>query len=124
VRLVEIARFEIAYRLRRASTWFYAVMLTVLPLVVMQALSNEPQHLNSPISTAAAVALIGMVGLLITAAIFGDAATRDADTGMRPLFYTAPLGKLEYLGGRFLGAFAVSTGSPGFIPLSLPARGR
>jgi ABC-2 type transport system permease protein len=70
----------------------------VLPLVIMQALSNEPQHLNSPISTATAVALLGMVGMLVTAAIFGDAATRDADTGMRPLFYTVPLGKLESLG--------------------------
>src|SRR5688500_11562662 len=68
VRLVEIARFEIAYRLRRASTWAFAVMLTVLAVVVMQALSNEPQHLNSPISTATAVALLGMVGMLITAA--------------------------------------------------------
>lgn len=45
--------------LRRASTWVFAVMLTVLPLVIMQALSHEPQHLDSPISTATAVALIG-----------------------------------------------------------------
>jgi ABC-2 type transport system permease protein len=119
VRLTEIARFEIAYRLRRASTWVFAVMLAVLPIVVLQALSNEPQHLNSPISTATAVALIGIVGMLITAAIFGDAATRDADTGMRPLFYTAPLGKLEYLGGRFLGAFAVNATLLLFIPLGL-----
>jgi len=68
-------------------------MLTALPLVVMQALSNEPQHLNSPISTAAAIALIGMAGMLVSAAIFGDPATRDADTGMfvsRGLPVTSP----------------------------------
>ena len=59
MRLGEIARFEIGYRLRRASTWFHAVILLVLPLVIMQALSNEPQHLNSPISTATP-ALIGV----------------------------------------------------------------
>jgi len=82
VRLAEIARFEIAYRLCRASTWVFAVMLTVLPLGIMQALANEPEHLNSPISTATAVALLGMVGMLITAAIFGDAATRDAHISM------------------------------------------
>ena len=119
MRLFEIARFEIAYRLRRASTWAFAVMLIVVPLVVLQALSNEPQHLNSPISTATAIALIAIVGMLITAAIFGDAATRDADTGMRPLFYTAPLGKLEYLGGRFLGALVVNAGLLLFIPIAL-----
>jgi ABC-type transport system involved in multi-copper enzyme maturation permease subunit len=119
VRLVEVAHFEIGYRLRRASTWFFAVLLLVLPVVVMQALSNEPQHVNSPISTATAVAFIGIVGMLITAAIFGDAATRDADTGMRPLFFTAPLTKLEYLGGRFLGAFVVNAGLLIFIPIGL-----
>src|SRR5688572_15244690 len=119
MQLLEIARFEIGYRLRRASTWFFAVLLIVLPLVVLQALASEPQHLNSPLSTATAVALIAMVGMLVTAAIFGDAATRDADTGMRPLFYTAPLHKPEYLGGRFLGALVVNAGLLFFIPIAL-----
>ena len=119
MRLGEVARFEIDYRLRRASTWFQAMLLLTAPVVVMQALSNEPQHLNAPISSATAVAFVGMVGMLITAAIFGDAATRDADTGMRPLFYTAPLRKLEYLGGRFLGAFVVNAGLLIFIPIGL-----
>jgi hypothetical protein len=40
----------------------------VLPLVVLQALASEPQHLNSPLSTATAVALIAMVAMLVTAA--------------------------------------------------------
>ena len=119
LKIAEIARFEIGYRLRRPSTWFFAVLLIVLPLVVLQALASEPQHLNSPLSTATAIALIAIVGMLVTAAIFGDAATRDADTGMRPLFYTAPLGKLEYLGGRFLGALVVNAGLLFFIPIAL-----
>jgi hypothetical protein len=61
MQLVEIARFEIDYRLRRATTWFFAVLLILLPLVVLQALASEPQHLNAPLSTATAtaIALIG-----------------------------------------------------------------
>ena len=67
LKIGEIARFEIGYRLRRASTWFFAVLLIVLPLVVLQALASEPQHLNSPLSTATAVALIAIVAIVAAA---------------------------------------------------------
>jgi hypothetical protein len=41
--------------------------------------------------------------MLVTAGIFGDAASRDVQTRMHALFYTSPLREAHYLGGRFLG---------------------
>ena len=50
----------------------------------------------------------GLFGMLVSAALFGDAAIRDAAAGMDPLLYTTRLRKAEYLGGRFLAALAIN----------------
>ena len=46
--------------------------------------------------------------MLVTAALFGDAATRDIQTGCTRWSTRRPCGSAEYLGGRFLGALAVN----------------
>jgi ABC-2 type transport system permease protein len=120
VRLRAIAAFEIEYRLRQKSTWLHAVVLTTLGILAIAAGADSVQPvINSPMSIAGLVAIIGMIGMLVTAAIFGDAATRDVATGSHPLFFTLPITKLDYLGGRFLGALAVNAGLLAFIPIGL-----
>jgi hypothetical protein len=63
--------------------------------------------------------LIGsLLWLLVVAAVAGEAAARDVRTRMHPLTYTAPVGEAEYLGGRFLAAFALDAGDcPAAVPL-------
>ena len=46
-------------------------------------------------------------GIVITAAIAGQATYQDIDSNSAVFFYTAPITKLDYLGGRFLAAFAI-----------------
>jgi ABC-2 type transport system permease protein len=41
-------------------------------------------------------------------AVAGSAAARDVQTRMHPLIYAAPIRKADYLGGRFLAAFALN----------------
>ena len=43
-------------------------------------------------------------------AVAGEAAARDVQTGMHSLTYTAPVNKIDYLGGRFLAAFVLNAG--------------
>jgi hypothetical protein len=59
----------------------------------------------------AASTILGGLGMLVTAGIFGDAASRDVQTRMHSLFYTSPLREAHYLGGRFLGALLVNASS-------------
>ncbi|HEV2736646.1 MAG TPA: hypothetical protein VGV85_17490, partial [Longimicrobiaceae bacterium] len=121
MRLREVFRFEVAYRLRNPSTWIYGFLLLGIPFLMLHAVDGASSFLNSPENVASMSLMFGMLGMLVTAALFGDAATRDVQSGMHPLFYTAPLREAEYLGGRFLGALAVNAVLLAGVPIGLLA---
>jgi hypothetical protein len=111
LRLGEIFRFEVSYRLRQPATWIYLVVMVALGvLTVHEAVADGSGALyaNAPQFIAQWAVIISLLGMIATAAIFGDAATRDVRTGMHPLVHTTALSTIEYLGGRFLAAFVVS----------------
>jgi ABC-type transport system involved in multi-copper enzyme maturation permease subunit len=104
----EVFRFEIEYRLRSLSTWIYGALLLLLPFLMLHIINGSSSWMNSPERVVITSGIVGMLGMLVTAALFGDAATRDFSSGMHPLVFTTPMRKAEYLGGRFLGALAVN----------------
>lgn len=115
----EVFRFEVEYRLRQPSTWVYALVLVGLPFLLMHAIDGSRQYLNAPQMIANASTILGSLGMLVTAGIFGDAAARDVQMRMHSLFYTAPIRKWDYLGGRFLGALTVNLTLVLGVPLGL-----
>lgn len=119
MRLREIFRYEFGYRLRSPSTWVYAAFLFLVMMWGLAATAEESAavRVNSPEETAQGLVLFGgLFGLLVSAALFGNAAIRDAATGMDPLLYTTRLRKSEYLGGRYLAALATNA----VVILALP----
>jgi ABC-type transport system involved in multi-copper enzyme maturation permease subunit len=119
-RFGEIFRWEVTRAVRRPSTWLYlAVLVSIGTLSTVQSDPGSTTFFNAPLSVAFGTVLLGFLGILVTAALFGDAANRDVQTGMHPLFYAAPISKAEYLGGRFLGAFAVNAALLLAVPLGL-----
>ena len=83
----EVFRFEVEYRLRQPSTWVYFLVLFGIPFLVMHAINGSGgQFLNAPILVMQASTLLGSIGMLVTAGIFGDAASRDVQTRMHALF--------------------------------------
>ena len=117
--LGEVFRFEVDYRLRQPSTWIYAAVLLGIPFLMMHAINGSSQYLNAPVAVMQMSAVLGGVGMLITAGIFGDAASRDVQTRMHALFYTSPVREGHYLGGRFLGAVVVNAVLLLGVPLGL-----
>src|SRR3954471_19586874 len=115
----EVFRFEVRYRLRQPSTWVYALVLFGIPFLMMHAINGSRQYLNAPLMVANASALLGSIGMLVTAGIFGDAAGRDVHSRMHALFYTSPLRESHYLAGRFLGGLAVNAVLLLGVPLGL-----
>ena len=110
VKLREIFRYEIQHRLRSASTWIYALFLFLIAFAMIHADAdgNSATHVNAPARLALLAIIDGMVGLLVSAALFGDAAIRDYEARMDPLLFTAPIREIDYLGGRFLAALTIN----------------
>ena len=113
MKLAAIFRFELGYQGRRVTTWLlFAALLGVSFLMTRDGSLAEALYddffLNSPFAVAKTTVVGSLLWLLVAAAVAGEAAARDTSTGMHPLTYTAPVGKAEYLGGRFLAALALN----------------
>jgi ABC-2 type transport system permease protein len=124
VTLWKIFRFEIGYQARRRSSWLYFAVAVGLALqIATQAFLPDARRggyfFNGPFVIAAVTVIGSMFALLFAAAVAGDAATRDMQTRMEPLVYTTPVPKAAYLGGRFLGAFAIVGLLLAAVPLGL-----
>lgn len=121
MKFLKIFRFEFAYQVRRLSTWlFFAVLLAVAFLFVRRSFIGDALYaeffLNSPFVIAFTMVFCSLFWLVLAAAVTGEVAARDTETGMHPLTYTAPVSKAQYLGGRFLAAFVLNA----FILLAAP----
>jgi hypothetical protein len=115
--LLAIARFELAKRRRMLSTYVYALALFAFGFLTMIAaggafssvsVSSGPDKVlaNAPHLIQGLVGLLTLLGLMLVASVFGQAVHQDFESRMDALFFTAPVGRVAYLGGRFLGAFA------------------
>ena len=110
MRLREVFRFEVEYRFRSPSTWIYGGILFLLAIWMFLATADggPSEHINAPVRLAGVSVIVGMFGMLVSAAIFGDAAVRDIAVEMDALLFTSRLRKAEYLAGRYLAALAVN----------------
>ena len=120
--LVNIFLFDFEQRLRRLSTYVYFVVFFALGLLFTLmsggAFANASVDfgtggkvlITSPYALNGVITYICFFGIVITAAIAGQATYQDIDSNSAVFFYTAPITKLDYLGGRFLAAFAIQIG--------------
>ena len=110
MRFREVYRYELQYRLRSPSTWIYAGILFAMAFLTLldQSTSVERVHVNAASELADLAIMWSILSMIITAAIFGDAALRDIHAGMDPLLYTSSLTKLDFLAGRYLAALTAN----------------
>lgn len=117
----EVVRFEFAYQLRRLTTWLFFTALAVVAFLFVRgnyagdALYAE-FYINSPFIIAGVTVFTSLFWFVIAATVAGETAARDVETGIHPLTYTSPVPKAQYLGARFLAAFALNA----FILLAVP----
>jgi ABC-type transport system involved in multi-copper enzyme maturation permease subunit len=115
---LEIARFEFLARVRQKSTWVYFLIFLSLAMLWIAAaggmfkdanisFGSGKVWVNSPFALATTVAFLGIFGLTVMSAIMGRAVQQDAEYSTEHFFFTAPINKAQYLGGRFIGAFGV-----------------
>ncbi|MBD2703397.1 ABC transporter permease [Spirosoma sp. BT702] len=117
MKLWKIFRFEFTYLVQRITTWLYGAVLLLFTLVMNLLISpGDGIYANNTFHITAITVIGGLIWLVIGAAIAGEAAARDVKMRMHPLTFTTPVTKRDYLGGRFLAAFAVNA----ILILSLP----
>ncbi|HEV2989257.1 MAG TPA: ABC-2 transporter permease, partial [Candidatus Angelobacter sp.] len=116
---ITIALFELRQRLRRVSTYLYFLVLLAfaflfmligggaIPGVSLDFGTGGKVFVNSPYSLSMLISLLNVFGMIIIAALAGQATYQDIDNNCTAFFYTLPITKRQYLTGRFLGSVAV-----------------
>ena len=122
MRLGAVFQYELRLQVRRPTLWIYAATLLWLAAIVAQggieSARNGEALFDAPVEVASVLLIATLAGLLTAAALAADSATRDASTRMAPLFAATPLRRHEYLGGRFLAAFALYALALLLVPLA------
>jgi len=121
VKFREIFRFEFVYQARRVRTWLYFAVLFAVAYLLMRTAGAGDGFVNSPYAVAQQTVLTGLLWILMAPAVAGSAAARDVQTRMHSLIYAAPISKADYLGGRFLAAFALNALILLAVPLGILA---
>jgi ABC-2 type transport system permease protein len=133
-----IASFEFRHRLRRISTYVYFLVFLLLGILFAAASGGAIPNatiefgtggkvfVNSPYALNNIISYVAFFGLVITAAIAGQATYQDTASNSTSFFYTSPITKFDYLAGRYLGALAIqllifsSVGIGAWIGVHLP----
>src|SRR5829696_10300726 len=109
-----ISTFEVRYQLRQPL--FYAVTFLLALMTFGATTSDSVQigggignvHRNAPLVIMRMVGFMTLIGMFVTTAFVASAAQRDFEHGTSALFFSKPLRKRDYLGGRFLGSLGIS----------------
>jgi hypothetical protein len=121
MKLREIFRFEFVYQAHHIRTWLYFAVLFAAAYLVMKNFTNDARNggalANSPSVIAASTVICNLLWVVMATGVAGSAAARDVKTRMHPLIYATPISNADYLGGRFLAAFALNA----LILLAVPA---
>jgi ABC-2 type transport system permease protein len=111
--LSAITRFELRYHLKQPL--FYILTLLFFFLTFGAVTSDAVQiggavgnvNRNAPFVIMQFLLVMSVFGVLTTTAFVANAVLRDFELGTDALFFSSPIRKWQYLGGRFLGGWII-----------------
>jgi ABC-type transport system involved in multi-copper enzyme maturation permease subunit len=112
----EIFRFELRQQLK--SPLFWMIALAFGALAFSAAGSDSIQigggignvHRNAPLVVVNFLGFFTILGLFLITVFVAGAALRDFDNGTAELFFTTPMPRSSYLGGRFAAGYLAAIG--------------
>jgi ABC-type transport system involved in multi-copper enzyme maturation permease subunit len=112
--LGEIFRFELRQQLK--SPLFWMIMLAFAALAFTAAGSDSVQigggvgnvHRNAPYVVANLLMVFLVLSMFLITVFVAGAALRDFDTNTAELFFTTPVPRSQYLGGRFAAGYVAA----------------
>lgn len=116
----DIFLFELRYRLKRPATYIYFLIYSLIGLlygailygsfgveIAVQISGGGQNLLNAPSNLHNLMAGVGVLSVFAVAAFMGVPIYRDFEYKVHSLYFTKPISKFAYLGGRFAGSFLV-----------------
>ncbi len=117
-----IFSFEIKYRLNRPATYLYFLIFALVGLlygaimggafgseVAVMITGGGKNNANSPHNIATITGALSQISIFVIAAFMGVPVYRDFEHKTYALFFTKPISKWSYLGGRFFGSLLVTS---------------
>ena len=112
--LKSIASFELKFHLKAPLFWF--IFLFYFLLAFFAVASDAVQigggvsniHRNSPFVIMQFLLILSVFGVLTTTAFVANSIHRDFDLNTDALFFSSPVKKWQYMGGRFAGSFSAA----------------
>ncbi len=112
----KIFQFELRYQARQPLLWGVTVLFALLTFSAVASdavrmgggIGNV--HRNAPLVILTLLSVMTIVGMFVITAFVASAAIRDFEHDTAPLFFTKPIGKFDYLAGRFAGSLVASLG--------------
>ena len=119
-----VAGFELRYQLKNPVFWvagllFFLMTFGSVASDTIQLGSTANVHVNSPSAIATTHLIFSIFFMFVSTAFVANVVVRDDDTGYGPILRATRLGKVDYLYGRFLGAFIAAALCFLFIPLAM-----
>lgn len=122
--LLDVARFEFRYVCRNPLLWLTAAATLALFVAGMSVegfdLGNEGGLLkNAAYATLRNYVMVSVFFMFVTTSFVASAVLRDDETGFGPIIRSTGITRLQYVLGRFLGAFAIAAACMLVLPLSV-----
>lgn len=121
--LTQIALFEFRYLLRNPLLWLTAVAIFVANFVSISVagfgLAEGGVLENSTYATLQKYGIFSLLFLFVGTAFVANVVVRDDETGFGPIIRSTRITKLEYLIGRFLGAWAIAALCMLLVPVAI-----
>jgi aminopeptidase N len=120
----KIAGFEFRYQLRQPIFWIGAFLFALLCFGAVassnvQIGSTDNIHKNSAYSIGLITLVMAVLYMFVMAAFVANVITRDDDSGFGAIVRSTPITKIQYLYGRFLGAFGAAALAFVSVPFGL-----
>ena len=104
--MLDIVRFEWRYHTRQLSFALAILGFLLFGFMLMSTgFGPDTVRLSAPWLVAEAVAFLSLLSVFALAIFASSGIVRDTDHRMTEILYSTPVGKAQYLGGRFIGAF-------------------
>lgn len=123
-RFFHIARFEALYQLKSPVFLVSFVLFALLAFGGItsdniQVGSGGNVNVNSPYAIAQNLMIFSFISMFVVVAFVANVVLRDVETRSAEIFYSTPIGKVDYLLGRFSGALLAAFALLLAVPLGI-----